>query len=1027
MKSYKPLKGQFLLFLFLFSVIFNLTKNFKTMNRKEITSLLVSGLAITGGVFAASLTGGLTLISPVIVSEGLKAFGGLGGNLVANTLQKHLIDNRPQDDVLKNGDLTRAIGSAIFKLCGELATETYDKKDKESLLTLSKTDLEFWENLIIGGEYQEGYGLVINDLDLDEVSAEKAVQYVHAQADKLDEIKSLTPQTWKSIIGTLCNKIETFNRRTGCSLSNSAQAELADKLHKEFARALRKVLIDDFSKDGKAYASMQFRILGEILTYTHQNFLYAKETFELSDSILPIVIDLSKKIDSINQNSPKNYSPENTKDWDKIFADFDSFRETLNKTYQNTEDIKADVKKILENQQNQPKPSKPNPQGLINLPREKNDFFVEQSNIFSRLDLELTAHHLAYLHGTHGLGKTTTLVEYAFSRGKDYDFIVYVLATDAAIEAEMARFADEFLENVSAEDTPALKALKVKTYLEENALWTKESKNWLIIFDNLESAARISQYFPKTAKGDCLYACNEKLFIGNDREVNFEQFSQTEAELFVFQKMNDASEAKHEDISAEGLAEINKLVARLGRLPLSLNIATAYLVETKISIGDYVGLLKANVQKFLKYKDMHQASQHGTAFEAFLITLDKVSNFKGEDADGEMVGKLAENFLNLLIFCAPEDIPEELIKDTLFQTIDTSAAETPPNILFRETVALLKRYGLIKEKEKPFKHKEKFAEPKTLADGTKAHWEEKETFISVFDTYRTLQDILSVKLENEAKKSLLEQMLVVFNGLLPTPEVTTWEILEKYAVHAFPIVEQAEKLTISNENSWWVCNRIGFYFDDIAKYREAEYFYLRGKTIAEDFYGKEHENTATSYNNLALLYKTQGRYEEVEPLYKQALAIHEKVLGENHPSTATSYNNLAELYRIQDRYEEAEPLFKKDLAINEKVLGENHPDTAGSYNNLAELYRTQGRYAEAKPLYRQALAIREKALGENHPSTASSYLSLGAFYYERGQSQVGLELCEKALKICQKTLPTGHPLIQICEEWVEGIKNSMGK
>ena len=61
------------------------------MHRKEITSLLVSGLAITGGVFAASLTGGLTLISPVIVSEGLKAFGGLGGNLVANTLQKHLI------------------------------------------------------------------------------------------------------------------------------------------------------------------------------------------------------------------------------------------------------------------------------------------------------------------------------------------------------------------------------------------------------------------------------------------------------------------------------------------------------------------------------------------------------------------------------------------------------------------------------------------------------------------------------------------------------------------------------------------------------------------------------------------------------------------------------------------------------------------------------------------------------------------------------------------------------------------------
>ncbi len=266
--------------------------------------------------------------------------------------------------------------------------------------------------------------------------------------------------------------------------------------------------------------------------------------------------------------------------------------------------------------------SKPNhqfskPQGLINLPREKNDFFVEQSNVFSRLDAELAAHHLGYLHGTHGLGKTTTLVEYAFARQTDYDFICYVLATDGAIDLELARFADKYLDNVAAEDTPAQKALKVKDYLEENARWTKESKNWLIIFDNLESKQWIEKYFPKTAKGDCLYACNERLYIGNNREVEFEQFTQAEAELFVYQRLNDVSEKQHEDIPAESLAEYQKLIARLGRLPLALNIATAYLIETKLSIDDYIALLAANVHKFLKYIDTHKEYQHNTAFEAF--------------------------------------------------------------------------------------------------------------------------------------------------------------------------------------------------------------------------------------------------------------------------------------------------------------------------------------------------------------------------------------------------------------------------
>lgn len=966
------------------------------MNRKEAVSLLVSGLAVTGGVLSAYFTGGITLINPEILGEGLKAFGGLGGNLVANALQKHLIDKRLQEDILRNGDLTRAIGSAIFKLCAQLAEETPDKAGKESLLTLSKTNLEVWENLIIGGGYEEGYGLSLSDIDLDEVSAERSVQYVNAQSGNLDDIKALTPQTWQNITETLCRK----NR---CSLSRDARAELADKLHNEFARALRKVLVADFATDGKAYASMQFRILGEVLDYLSEILIYSKHNYEQNEATLALVISSSKKVEDltievarINQNSPTHYSPENTKQWQKIFADFDSFRETLDKTFQNTETIVEIVTKILENQTKQSKSSKPKPQGLINLPREKNDYFVEQSNVFARIDAELTAHHLAYLHGTHGLGKTTTLNEYARARVENYDFVFYVLATDGAIETEMARLADEFLETVAAEDTPAQKALKLKIYLEENERWAKAHKNWLIIFDNLESAARISQYFPRTAKGDCLYACNEKLFVGNDREVNFEQFSLEEAELFVFQKLNSDSEAKREDIPAENLAEIKKLTERLGRLPLSLNIAAVYLIETGISIDDYIGLLGANVGKFLKYTDAHREHQNDTAFEAFLITLDKISNFKGADADGETVGKLAETFLNLLIFCAAEDIPEELVKDTLFQSVDASGISTPPNILFRETVALLKRYGLVKEKKKPFKYKEKYAEPKTLADGTTAHWEEKETVINVFDTYRTLQDVLSVKLEDEAKKYLLEKLLIVFKGLLPYSEMTTWELYEKYSVHAFPVAEYVEKLTISNRESFLVCNQIGYYFNETAKYREAEYFYLRGKTSAEDFYGKDHEETATSYNNLAGLYDLQGRYEEAELLYKRASAIFEKVSGENHPDTATSYDNLAELYRKQSRYEEAEPLYKQALAIREKVLGENHTDTAASYNNLALLYKTQGRYEGAEPLFKQALAVREKALGENHPDTAQSYLNLGAFYYQRGQSEAGLKLCEKA-------------------------------
>ena len=133
--------------------------------------------------------------------------------------------------------------------------------------------------------------------------------------------------------------------------------------------------------------------------------------------------------------------------------------------------------------------------------------------------------------------------------------------------------------------------------------------------------------------------------------------------------------------------------------------------------------------------------------------------------------------------------------------------------------------------------------------------------------------------------------------------------------------------------------------------------------------GKEHPDTLTSVNNLAVLYQAQGRYGEAEPLYKRALEASERVLGKEHPDTLASVNNLALLYQAQGRYGEAEPLYRRALEASERVLGKEHPDTLTSVNNLAVLYQAQGRYGEAEPLYKRALEASERVLGKEHPDT----------------------------------------------------------
>jgi len=58
--------------------------------------------------------------------------------------------------------------------------------------------------------------------------------------------------------------------------------------------------------------------------------------------------------------------------------------------------------------------------------------------------------------------------------------------------------------------------------------------------------------------------------------------------------------------------------------------------------------------------------------------------------------------------------------------------------------------------------------------------------------------------------------------------------------------------------------------------------------------------------------------------YNKSLAIREKLLGKEHPDTADSYNNIANEYYAQDDYARSLEYYNTSLAIRKKVLGKNH-------------------------------------------------------------------------------------------------------
>ena len=204
-------------------------------------------------------------------------------------------------------------------------------------------------------------------------------------------------------------------------------------------------------------------------------------------------------------------------------------------------------------------------------------------------------------------------------------------------------------------------------------------------------------------------------------------------------------------------------------------------------------------------------------------------------------------------------------------------------------------------------------------------------------------------------------------------------------------------------------NNIASLYQSMGEFDKALEYYLKALTVMEKVLGKNHPNTAATYNNIALLYQAKGKFDKALEYYLKALTVMEKVLGKDHPNTAVTYNNIALLYKAMGEFDMALDYNLKALAVREKVLGKEHPDTATTYNNIALLYKAMGEFDMALDYNLKALAVREKVLGKEHPDTATTYNNIALLYKAMGEFDMALDYNLKALAVREKVLGKEHP------------------
>jgi hypothetical protein len=263
--------------------------NWKSLAKNPITRLLVSGSALTAGVLVASFTPENAKTITLITTSLFQILGNIGVEIFGAAFDEKFINNTSRDEILKNGDLTRAVGLAIFTLFDAASKEKkYDSPelfygdDAERLEKISKSSTEIWEEIVLHIETKENPRLVLSDSEIEELSVNKLTQYFRAKENQIDSLTALSPIEWDKIILTLAEK-------NGLLLEYKTRKELSQKLYHEFPRALRKVLVNDFEHNGKAFASMQLRLFGEGLDYAIETNQIVKEVKQDTTEIKRIV------------------------------------------------------------------------------------------------------------------------------------------------------------------------------------------------------------------------------------------------------------------------------------------------------------------------------------------------------------------------------------------------------------------------------------------------------------------------------------------------------------------------------------------------------------------------------------------------------------------------------------------------------------------------------------------------------------------------------------------------------------------
>ncbi|GAA3448440.1 hypothetical protein GCM10018962_02730 [Dactylosporangium matsuzakiense] len=566
--------------------------------------------------------------------------------------------------------------------------------------------------------------------------------------------------------------------------------------------------------------------------------------------------------------------------------------------------------------------------------------------------------------GLGGVGKTQLAANLAHRwwQQQRVDLLVWVTATSRT--AVLTRYAHTAADVTGVEDPdPVDGALRFLAWL------TRTNHRWLIVLDDLTDPADLQGLWPpSTAAGHTVVTTRRRdaALLAGRTVVEVDVFTPNQGLDYLHGKLGD---------QPHRLDEASELADDLGRLPLALAQAAAYIADQDLTCAGYRRRLTRRRLHTLRPPTLPDDQQAAVA-DTWALSIDL--------ADGA-TGGIAGVLLELTAVLDPNGIPTPLFTTaavTGYCTTRTGQPVTDDDA--NDALRALHRLSLI-----------------TVDPAT--------TDTRLIRVHAMLQRVVRENTSIAHKHDLAVTAADAINEVWPEHELD--------AGTAQPLRANTTTLHHYSDQHLWttadgvhpILFRAGTSLGTTGLVAAARDYFLQLHTIATQHLGPDHRDTLATRHQSAQWRGETGDPTGAGAATKELLADMARILGPDHEGTLTTRNNLA-YWRGQAGDPVGAAAATEELLIDiVRALGRDHPLTLTTRDNLAGWRGKAGDPAGAAAATEDLLLDMARVLGPDHSDTLTTRDNLARWQAQAGDPASAVTTLEDLLVDRLRVLGPDHP------------------